>query len=202
MRGRRGLDRPRDLASGPGKLTQALGIDLDLNGTAIGSQVEILPPPAGTPAPQIVVGERIGITKAIELPWRFCDATSRCVSKPGLPPCGPVRGRRLSLRGPLAAGAATRRRVRGGCGSRSGLGRRRGLLGSRSGLGRGRLVGWSRRVCVGFHGLGVLGQRLGGLHRRCRSLLRGLLVISVLFEGPPLADGDPLAHEVAQISAG
>ena len=82
MRARRGLDRVQDLASGPGKLTQALGIDLDLNGTALGSHIEILSRPAGAPEPQIVAGERIGITKAVELRWRFCDATSRCVSKP------------------------------------------------------------------------------------------------------------------------
>ena len=82
MRARRGLDRPQDLASGPGKLTQALGIDLDLNGTVVGDEVEILPRPPEAAEPQIVIGERIGITKAIELPWRFCDATSRCVSRP------------------------------------------------------------------------------------------------------------------------
>ena len=82
MRTRRGLDRVQDLASGPGKLTQALGIDLDLNGAAIGGDIEILERPAGAPEPQIVTGERIGITKAVDLRSRFCDATSRCVSKP------------------------------------------------------------------------------------------------------------------------
>jgi DNA-3-methyladenine glycosylase len=86
MRARRGLDRVRDLSSGPGKLTQALGIGLDLNGTRLGSgPIEILSRPAGHREPEVVVGTRVGITRAVELPWRFCDATSDCVSRP-LPP--------------------------------------------------------------------------------------------------------------------
>ena len=83
MRERRGLERVEDLCSGPGKLTQALGIGLDLNGTALGSVIEILPRADGrSPAPQIVSDVRIGITRATDLPWRFCDASSRCVSRP------------------------------------------------------------------------------------------------------------------------
>jgi len=82
MRARRGLERPEDLCSGPGKLTQALGIGLELNATRLGEGIAILAPPPDTPAPSIVVGERIGITRAVELPWRFCDAASRCVSRP------------------------------------------------------------------------------------------------------------------------
>ena len=80
MRERRGLARPEDLCSGPGKLTKALGIDLELNGTALDGPIEILPRTG--PEPEIVVGERIGITKAAELPWRFCEASSRHVSRP------------------------------------------------------------------------------------------------------------------------
>lgn len=93
MRARRGLERPEDLCSGPGKLTQALGIGLDLNGTWLAGEgpIEILPPPAGAHLPAVVRGPRIGITRAIELPWRFCDATSRCVSRPHPPGMG--RGR-------------------------------------------------------------------------------------------------------------
>jgi DNA-3-methyladenine glycosylase len=80
MRERRGLDRVEELCSGPGKLTQALGIWLDLNGTSlVDGPIEILPP---VDPPELVTGTRIGITKAVELPWRFCDAGSRCVSRP------------------------------------------------------------------------------------------------------------------------
>ncbi|HEV2059375.1 MAG TPA: DNA-3-methyladenine glycosylase, partial [Solirubrobacteraceae bacterium] len=69
---RRGRDMPTDLCSGPGKLTQALGIGLDLNATPLlGGPIELGPPPLGTDgAPAVVVGPRIGITRAIELPWR------------------------------------------------------------------------------------------------------------------------------------
>ena len=83
MRERRGLERVEDLCNGPGKLTQALGIWLDLNGTPlVGGPIEILPREA---EPEIVTGTRIGINKAVELPWRFCDAQSRCVSRPWPP---------------------------------------------------------------------------------------------------------------------
>lgn len=82
MRARRGLDREQDLCSGPGKLTQALGIDTDLNATVIGEHVDVLPRAGDQPPPAIVTGGRIGITRAIDLPWRFCDSSSRCVSKP------------------------------------------------------------------------------------------------------------------------
>jgi DNA-3-methyladenine glycosylase len=83
MRARRGLERIEELCSGPGKLTQALGIGLDLNGTSLtDGPIEILPPAAEGRAPRVVTGTRIGINKAVELPWRFCDADSRCVSRP------------------------------------------------------------------------------------------------------------------------
>ena len=83
MRARRGLERPEDLCSGPGKLTQALGMGLELNGSSLtDGPIAIEPPPAGATAPRLAVGPRVGITKAAELPWRFCDADSRCVSRP------------------------------------------------------------------------------------------------------------------------
>ena len=86
MRARRGLDRPEDLCSGPGKLTQALGIWLDLDGTSLlDGPITVEPRPAAAPEPRIVVGERVGITKAEDLPWRFCDGDSRHVSRPWPP---------------------------------------------------------------------------------------------------------------------
>ena len=86
MRERRALGRPEDLCSGPGKLTQALGIGLDLNGSSLQlGPIQLLAPPPGTAPPRLAVGERIGITRAIELPWRFCDADSRHVSRPWPP---------------------------------------------------------------------------------------------------------------------
>ena len=83
MRGRRGLDRVEDLCSGPGKLTQALGIDLDLNGSELdGGPIAIEPAPVGWERVEPVAGPRIGITKAAELPWRFSVPGSRSVSRP------------------------------------------------------------------------------------------------------------------------
>jgi DNA-3-methyladenine glycosylase len=80
MRARRGVERPQELCSGPGKLTQALGIELAHNGSSlVDGPIEVLPRAS---EPQIVAGERIGITKAVELPWRFCDARSAHVSRP------------------------------------------------------------------------------------------------------------------------
>jgi DNA-3-methyladenine glycosylase len=81
MRERRGRERIEDLCSGPGKLSEALGIGLDLNDTPLDGPIEVLPRSPGE-APRIVAGTRIGITKAVELPWRFCDLDSRSVSRP------------------------------------------------------------------------------------------------------------------------
>jgi len=81
MRARRGLEAPRQLCSGPGKLSQALGIDLGLNGSDLRTGPIRLRPP-DTPAPRLVVGPRVGITKAAGLPWRFCAAHSPHVSAP------------------------------------------------------------------------------------------------------------------------
>jgi DNA-3-methyladenine glycosylase len=84
MRLRRGRVRERDLCSGPGKLTQALGVDLSENGSSLldGPVVIRSAAPTVTHA-QIVSSTRIGITKAVELRWRFCAATSAHLSRPG-----------------------------------------------------------------------------------------------------------------------
>jgi DNA-3-methyladenine glycosylase len=96
---RPGIRRLQDLGNGPGKLTQALGIGLELNGTSLlDGPIAIDPPRPGDPKPDIVTGERIGITKAADLPWRFCDASSNCVSKPW-PAAMRVAGRRSRVAG-------------------------------------------------------------------------------------------------------
>jgi DNA-3-methyladenine glycosylase len=81
MRARRGREEPEDLCSGPGKLTQALGIGLERNGTDLRDGPVVLLPPEGPP-PALVTSTRVGITKAPELPWRFSAVGSRYVSKP------------------------------------------------------------------------------------------------------------------------
>lgn len=80
MRARRGVG---DLCSGPGKLTQALGITLEDNGSDLAAgPVVIEAPPPGWSEVDVVAGTRIGITKAVELPWRFSVAGNRHVSRP------------------------------------------------------------------------------------------------------------------------
>ena len=86
MHERRGVGEEEQLCSGPGKLTQALDIELDLNGTdAIDGPLQVGPRPPAWADVDIVTGPRIGITKAAELPWRFCAAGSRSVSRPWPP---------------------------------------------------------------------------------------------------------------------
>jgi DNA-3-methyladenine glycosylase len=75
--------RDEELCSGPGKLTQALGIELTENGGDLqDGPVRILPRESAWLEPDVVTGTRIGITKAVELPWRFCAAHNRNVSRP------------------------------------------------------------------------------------------------------------------------
>jgi DNA-3-methyladenine glycosylase len=91
MRERRGLvaqrpARDRDLCSGPGKLTQALGIWLDENGTSLScGSIRIAPRAGRWREPAVSVGTRIGITHAVELRWRFCAAGDVNVSRPRPP---------------------------------------------------------------------------------------------------------------------
>lgn len=80
MRERRG--REDELCTGPGKLTQALGVGLELNGAELTAPpFRLLAPPKGA-RPEVVAGPRIGITKAVERPWRHCAVGSRYVSRP------------------------------------------------------------------------------------------------------------------------
>lgn len=85
MRARRG-DRPdRDLCSGPGKLTEALGIDLSQNGADLSRDPFLLAPRQNGWQGRVVIGPRVGITKAVERPWRFGLAGNSHISKPAIP---------------------------------------------------------------------------------------------------------------------
>jgi DNA-3-methyladenine glycosylase len=85
MRERRGVERMEDLCSGPGKLTQALGIELVDNGCDLSrGPVVIRRAPRRWRDAQVAASRRIGITKATELEWRFCAVGSRCLSRPAL----------------------------------------------------------------------------------------------------------------------
>jgi DNA-3-methyladenine glycosylase len=79
---RRALD-PRRLCSGPGRLTEALGITVAQNGFAVDAPPFELRARTGTV--EIIAGPRIGITKAVDLPWRYGLAGSRFLSKPFKP---------------------------------------------------------------------------------------------------------------------
>jgi DNA-3-methyladenine glycosylase len=80
MRRRRSVSEAHALCSGPGKLTQALGITHAHNALALDA------PPfelhAATGEVDVVTGIRIGITKAVELPWRYGLKDSKFLSKP------------------------------------------------------------------------------------------------------------------------
>ena len=82
MRRRRGLQGVRELCSGPGKLTQALGIGLGHDGVDLQlGPVTVSAPSAAWREVGVSVDRRIGITKAVELPWRFSATGSRFVSR-------------------------------------------------------------------------------------------------------------------------
>jgi DNA-3-methyladenine glycosylase len=79
MRRRRGLHDERLLCSGPGKLTQALGITVAHNALPLDAPPFALY--ARPSKPEIVAGVRIGITKAVDLPWRYGLKDSKFLSK-------------------------------------------------------------------------------------------------------------------------
>ena len=75
--------REEDLCSGPGKLTQALGITLADNASDLSrGPIRIHAPSGAWRRPSVVEGTRIGISRAVELRWRFCVADSPHVSRP------------------------------------------------------------------------------------------------------------------------
>ena len=83
MAERRGRTRPRELCSGPGKLTEALGIGLELNGVAFTDDpFEVRARRGRWQAVKVQTGPRIGISRAVDYPWRFCAAASPFLSRP------------------------------------------------------------------------------------------------------------------------
>jgi DNA-3-methyladenine glycosylase len=83
MRSRRGRRPDEELCSGPGKLTEALGVGLADNGASLSAPpFAILPREGAWGRVEVTAGPRIGISKAVENPWRFCAAGNRFVSRP------------------------------------------------------------------------------------------------------------------------
>ena len=83
MRRQRGLTDERALCSGPGKLCEALGVTRRHNGLALDRAPFDLR--ARAARPEIAVGPRIGISKAVEHPWRYGLQGSKFLSKPFKP---------------------------------------------------------------------------------------------------------------------
>ena len=80
MRGRRGLDDVRLLAAGPGRLCEALAVTRGHDGLSLSEPpFELLAPRT---RPEVVVGPRVGISVAVEQPWRYAEAGSRWLSRP------------------------------------------------------------------------------------------------------------------------
>jgi DNA-3-methyladenine glycosylase len=80
MRARRGERPDTELCSGPGKLTEALGIGLDANDADLTADPFLLLPPEPDWSGEVVASPRVGITKAVERPWRFSLEGSPFVS--------------------------------------------------------------------------------------------------------------------------
>jgi DNA-3-methyladenine glycosylase len=89
MHRRRGPVPDRELCSGPGKLCQALGITRDLDGKRMAGSSVLVRRPARSEERQIAITPRIGITKAIDWPLRFCLAGSSWTSRSPLKQQGP-----------------------------------------------------------------------------------------------------------------
>jgi DNA-3-methyladenine glycosylase len=78
-----GTLRDEDLCSGPGKLTQALGIELSENGSSLEQgPIRITPRGGHWQEPSVIQGVRVGISQATGLPWRFCAVGNSHVSSP------------------------------------------------------------------------------------------------------------------------
>jgi DNA-3-methyladenine glycosylase len=80
MRQRRGVDDPRLLCAGPGRLCEALGVSLAHDGLPLDEPPFLLLSRAAEP--DVVETTRVGITRAAELPWRYAARGSRFLSRP------------------------------------------------------------------------------------------------------------------------
>jgi DNA-3-methyladenine glycosylase len=89
MRRRRGLSDERLLCSGPGRICAALRITAAHNGLALDEPPFQLFARAGEV--EVIAGPRIGLTKAVDLPWRYGLKGSRFLSKPFAPAATIVR---------------------------------------------------------------------------------------------------------------
>lgn len=86
VRNNRGIEDIYQLASGPGKLTMALGItNTSLSGSKLGGEIKLLPSTEKIPVRQIVLGPRIGIKQGVDKPWRFYIKDNPFVSKTPAP---------------------------------------------------------------------------------------------------------------------
>lgn len=81
MRRRRGVADARSLCSGPGKICQALEIELGQTGAdALAEPFELLAAEPG--GREVLAGPRVGLTKAVDYPWRYCLEGSGFLSRP------------------------------------------------------------------------------------------------------------------------
>ena len=72
--------RHRDLCRGPGRLCQALGVTAEHNGVNMVTSSLRFVTPRGFRRPESFATPRIGISRAVEAPWRFCIPSNRYVS--------------------------------------------------------------------------------------------------------------------------
>ncbi len=83
MRSQRGREPTRELCSGPGKLTEALGIGLEVNCASLAEHpFELRGREGEWTKVTVTTCPRIGISRATELPWRFCATDSPFLSRP------------------------------------------------------------------------------------------------------------------------
>lgn len=80
MQVRRRTDRRDRLASGPGRVCEALAITAAFNQRPLGEAGLVLE--AASEPVEIGTGPRIGVTRAVDRPWRFCEVGSPFISRP------------------------------------------------------------------------------------------------------------------------